>query len=68
MSNHLKMFEEGYKFVYRTEDLNYNIDDQYEENEEFHWRRFSEEITCEVIFNILFYLIENRWKKFGNGI
>ena len=51
MSNQSRLFGQGYKFVYRIEDLNYNIDEKYEENEEFNWRRFNGEITSEVIFN-----------------
>jgi hypothetical protein len=50
MGNLLGLFNEGYKFVYKFEDLNYNIDDEYDENEEFTWRRYSNEISREVKF------------------
>ena len=50
MGNHSKLFEEGYKFVFKMEDLNYDIDDDYDENEEFNWRRFKGDISTEVIF------------------
>ena len=45
MGYHPKLFEEGYKFVFRFDDLNYNIDDTYIENEEFNWRRFRGDIS-----------------------
>jgi hypothetical protein len=50
MGNISELFKEGYKFVYKYEDLNYNIDYEYNENEEFTWRRYSGEISNEVIF------------------
>ena len=48
MNNIHKLFKEGYKFVYRMEELKYNIDNSYKENEEYLWRRFSGKITSEV--------------------
>lgn len=48
MQNQLKLFSDGYKFVYRIADLNYNIDEEYVENEEFSWRRFPGDIKSEV--------------------
>lgn len=50
MSNMLKFFREGYKFVYRITENNYNIDDKYEENEEFLWRRYYGRVSSEVNF------------------
>ncbi len=50
MQNQTKLFSEGYKFVYRVTDLNYIIDEDYEESEEFSWRRFPYEIKSEVNF------------------
>jgi hypothetical protein len=50
MQNQTKLFGDGYKFVYRVADLNYNIDEDYMENEEFLWRRFSHDIKSEVKF------------------
>lgn len=50
MQNQTKLFGDGYKFVYRITDLGYNIDEDYLENEEFNWRRFSGDIKYEVIF------------------
>ena len=50
MQNQTKLFGDGYKFVYRVTDLNYNIDEDYLENEEFSWRRFSHDIKSEVKF------------------
>lgn len=48
MNNQHKLFEDGYKFVFKMDELNYNIDEQYQENEEFEWRRFKGDITAEV--------------------
>jgi hypothetical protein len=50
MQNQTRLFGEGYKFVYRNTELGYNIDDEYLEDEDFNWRRFPNDIRCEVKF------------------
>jgi len=50
MQNQSKLFWDGYKFVYRITDLNYDIDEDYKEDEEFSWRRFPNDIKSEVKF------------------
>jgi len=51
-SNQSRLYNDGYKIVYFVEELDYEIDKQYEYLEEFKWRRLNEQMKTKVyIFN-----------------
>jgi hypothetical protein len=41
----MKLYEKGYRFVYKEENENYLPDEDYEEDEEFRWKRYSRDIN-----------------------
>lgn len=66
MNNQLKSFQDGYKIVYRRvydEETGQEYkEDSYFPDEEFKWKRFSENLSANVIF-ILFYSKLNYLKQ-----
>lgn len=47
-ANQTKLYGNGYRFVYKEEPENYNPDEDYEEDEEFRWKRYNREIRNKV--------------------
>lgn len=48
-ANQTKLYGNGYRFVYKEEPEDYCPDDDYEEDEEFRWKRYMREIKSKVI-------------------
>ena len=49
-SNQANLYNKGYKFIFREEPADFQMDEKYEEGEEFKWMRFKGEITNKVIY------------------
>ena len=50
-ANQSRLYNDGYRIVYLLEELDYEIDKQYEYFEEFKWQWLNETITTKVFFN-----------------
>jgi hypothetical protein len=47
-ANQTKLYGKGYRFVYKEEPENYYPDNDYEEDEEFRWKRYMRDINFTV--------------------
>ena len=44
-ANQTKLYGNAYRFVYKEEPENYDADEDYEEDEEFRWKRYNRDIN-----------------------
>lgn len=49
-SNQANLYNKGYRFIYREEAPDFEMDETYEEGEEFKWVRYRGDINNKVIF------------------
>lgn len=50
-ANQSRLYNDGYKIVYLLEELDYEIDKQFEYFEEFKWQRLNEPMKTKVFFD-----------------
>jgi hypothetical protein len=44
------LYSKGYRFIYREESADFEMDENYNEGEEFEWIRYKGEINFKVIY------------------
>jgi hypothetical protein len=49
-SNQLNLYSKGYRFIYREESSDFEMDENYKDGEEFEWIRYKGEINFKVIY------------------
>lgn len=49
-SNQANLYNKGYRFIFREESADFQMDEKYEKDEEFKWMRYNGEINNKVKF------------------